>query len=74
MTGMAQLASTLSNIPSAPAYGIYASQLIRYAHCCSNYGNFLSRHTALVTGLLWQGYRADRLSSTFKKSMDDTLI
>ena len=25
-----------SNIPSAPAYGVYASQLIRYAHCCSN--------------------------------------
>ena len=23
-----------SNIPSAPAYGVYASQLIRYARCC----------------------------------------
>ena len=29
-----------SNIPSAPAYGVYASQLIRYAHCCSNYSDF----------------------------------
>ena len=30
-----------SNIPSAPAYGVYyASQLIRYARCCSNYSNF----------------------------------
>ena len=27
-----------SNIPSAPAYGVYASQLIRYARCCSNIG------------------------------------
>ena len=26
-----------SNIPSAPAYGVYASQLIRYARCCSNF-------------------------------------
>ena len=26
-----------SNIPSAPAYGVYASQLFRYARCCSNY-------------------------------------
>ena len=26
-----------SNIPSAAAYGVYASQLIRYARCCSNY-------------------------------------
>ena len=29
-----------SNIPSAPAYGVYASRLIRYAHCCSNYSDF----------------------------------
>ena len=33
-----------SNIPSAPAYGVYASQLIRYARCCSNYSDFLSCH------------------------------
>ena len=26
-----------SNITSAPAYGVYASQLMCYAHCCSNY-------------------------------------
>ena len=30
-----------SNLPSAPAYGVYASQLIRYARCCSNYSDFL---------------------------------
>ena len=29
-----------SNIPSAPTYGVYASQLIRYARCCSNYSDF----------------------------------
>ena len=29
-----------SNIPSAPAYGVYVSQLIRYARCCSNYSDF----------------------------------
>ena len=56
-----------SNIPSAPAYGVYASQLIRYAHCCSNYSDFLSRHRALVTRLLSQGYKVNRLSNTFKK-------
>ena len=38
-----------SNIPSAPAYGVYASQLICYAHCCSNYSNILLCHRALVT-------------------------
>ena len=31
-----------SNIPSAPAYGVYASQLIRYACCCSNYSDFFT--------------------------------
>ena len=30
----------LSNIPSAPAYGVYASQLICHACCCSNYSDF----------------------------------
>ena len=56
------------NIPSAPAYGVYASQLIRYAHCCSNYSDFLLHHRALVTRLLLQGYKVNRLSNTFKKS------
>ena len=61
-----------SNIPSAPAYNAYASQLIRCAHCCSKYSDkksldFLSRHRALVTRLLSQGYKVNRLSNTFKK-------
>ena len=56
-----------SNIPSAPAYGVYASQLIRYARCCSNYSDFLLCHRALVTRLLSQGYKVNRLSNTFKK-------
>ena len=37
-----------SNIPSAPAYGVYASQLIHYAHCCSSYSDFLIHHRAFV--------------------------
>ena len=56
-----------NNIPSAPAYGVYPFQLIRYARCCSNYSDFLLRHRALVTRLLSQGYNVNRLSNTFKK-------
>ena len=56
-----------SNIPSAPAYGVYASQLIRYARCCSNYSDFLLCYRALVTRLLSQGYKVNRLSNIFKK-------
>ena len=73
MTNMTHLASTFvnfpfmsSNIPSAPAYGIYVSQLIRYARGYSNYSDFLSRHRALVTRRLSQGYKVDCLSNTFK--------
>ena len=40
------------NVPSEPAYGVYASPLIRFARCCSNYSDFLSRHRALLTRLL----------------------
>ena len=56
-----------SNIPSAPAYGVYASQLIHYASCCSNYSDLSSCHRAVVTRLLSQGYKFNRLSNTFKK-------
>ena len=52
-----------SNIPSAPTYCVYASQLIRYARCSSNYSDFLSRHRALVS----QGYKVNRLSNTVQK-------
>ena len=31
-----------SNIPASPAYGVYISQLIRYARASSNYSHFLS--------------------------------
>ena len=56
-----------SNIPSAPAYGFYASQLIRYARCCSNYIDILSCHSALMKRLLLQSYKVNRLFNTFKK-------
>ena len=52
-----------SNIPSA--YGVYASQLIRYARCCSKHSDFLLRHRALVTRHLSQSYKVNRLSNTF---------
>ena len=74
MTNVMRLASTFvnfpfmsSNIPSAPAYGVYVSQLIHYARCCSSYSDFLIHHRALVKRLLSQGYKVNCLSNTFKK-------
>ena len=46
-----------SNIPSAPAHGVYVSQLIRYARTCSNYQDFMERGKVLTTKLLSQGYQ-----------------
>ena len=45
-----------SNIPASPAYGVYISQLIRYARASSNYSDFLKRHLHLRNRLLDQGY------------------
>ena len=59
-----------SNIPASPAYGVYISQLIRYARCCSNYNDFKARHKILVARLVSQGYKKNRLSNTFKKFYD----
>ena len=59
-----------SNIPASPAYGVYISQLIRYARCCAHYDDFAARHKTLVARLLSQGYKKNRLSNTFKKFYD----
>ena len=56
-----------SNIPSAPAYGVYVSQLIRYARGCSLYGDFINRGVLLTQKLLQQGYEEERLKSTLRK-------
>jgi hypothetical protein len=45
-----------SNILVSPAYGVYISQLIRYARASSNYSDFLKRHLHLRNRLLDQGY------------------
>ena len=56
-----------SKIPSGPSYGVYISQLIRYARCCSHNDDFRYRHKCLVDRLLSQGYIALRLEKSFKK-------
>ena len=45
-----------SNIPSSPAYGVFISQLIRYARACSSYECFILRARRLSSKLLKQAY------------------
>jgi hypothetical protein len=56
-----------SNIPASPAYGVYISQLIRYAGASSNYSDFLKRHLYLRNRLLDQGYKTNRLFRSLKQ-------
>ena len=56
-----------SSIPSGPFYGVYISQLIRYARCRSHYDDFRYHHKCLVDRLLSQGYIALRLEKSVKK-------
>jgi hypothetical protein len=58
-----------SNIPASPAYGVYISQLNRYARASSNYSDFLTRHLYLRNRLLDQGYKTIRLIRSLKKFM-----
>jgi hypothetical protein len=41
-----------SNIPASPAYGIYISQLIRYARASSNYGGYIKGRNSANLELL----------------------
>ena len=46
-----------SNIPAAPAYGVYISQLIRYSRACISYHDFLDRGLLLTRKLLNQEFQ-----------------
>ena len=56
-----------SNIPSAPAYGVYISQLIRYSRACDRYCDFLERVRMLTGKLLNQGFVDTRLKLSLQK-------
>ena len=56
-----------SNLPASPAYGIFISQLMRYARVCSSYECFILRATRLSNKLLEQGYVKERLKLSSKK-------
>jgi hypothetical protein len=54
----------LSNIPAAPAYGVYISQLIRYSRLSGSYRYFFERGLVLTRKLLNQGLLLVKLKSS----------
>jgi hypothetical protein len=61
-------------IPASPAYGVYISQLIRYARVCSTYNQFLVRGSLLINKLMSQGFQLSRLQTAFRNFMVVTTI
>ena len=57
------------NIPESPAYGVFVSQLIRYARLCSRYEYLMFRVCILVSKLSSQGYSSWKLQITFRNYM-----
>jgi hypothetical protein len=55
-----------SNIPAAPAYGVYISHLIRYYRACGTYQDFLDRGFVLTRKQLNQGFLLVQLESRFE--------
>jgi len=55
------------NIPAAPAYGVYISQLIWYSRACGSYKDFLDRGLLLTRKLLNQGFLLVKLKSSLRK-------
>ena len=55
------------NIPTGQSYGVFISQLVRYARCCQQFVHFKERTLHLVKRLLKQGFKFPKLCSTFTK-------
>jgi len=56
-----------SNIPAAPTYGAYISQLIRHSRACGPFQDFLDRGLLLKRKLLNQGFLLVNLKSSLRK-------
>ena len=55
------------DVPRFPFYGIYISQLIRFARVCSNVDDFNNRNLILTAKLLKQAYRYHKIRKAFSK-------
>ena len=53
------------DVPPSPSYGVYISQLTRFARVCSNADDFNNRNLFLTAKLLKQGYRYYTIRKAF---------
>ena len=62
------------DVPRSTSYGVYISQLIRFARTSSYVADFNTRNKLLTQKLLKQGYRYHKLRKTFSKFYRRTMI
>ena len=55
------------DVPRATSYGVYFTQLIRFARACSSVEDFHIRNRTITEKLLKQGYSFNKLRKTFSK-------
>ena len=55
------------DVPRSASYGVYISQLIRFARVSSHVDDFHTRNKVLTAKLLRQGYRYHKLRKAFSK-------
>ena len=55
------------DVPRCASYGVYISQLIRFARVCNHVADFNAPNKCLSAKLLQQGYRYHKLRKTFSK-------
>ena len=55
------------DVPRSTSYGVYISQLIRFARVSSHFADFNARNKSLTAKLLQQGYRYQKLRKIFFK-------
>ena len=55
------------DVPRRPSYGVYISQIIRFARASSHVTDFNNRNKFLTAKLLKQGYRYHKLCKVFSK-------
>ena len=53
------------DVPRRPSYGVYISQLIKFARVCSHVDDLNTRNKCLTAKLLKQGYRYHKLGKFF---------
>ena len=61
------------DVPQRPSYGVYISQLIRFARASSHVTDFNNRNKFLTAKLLKQGYRYHKLRKAFPNFIVGTL-